>query len=186
MKQRYTKTAVTLHWVVALALLGTFALGVYMHDLPLTPQKLKLYSWHKWAGMTVFALVLFRLAWRVTHKAPALPSSMGPGARAAAHAGHWVLYALMVAIPLSGWLMSSAQGFQVVWFGVVPLPDLVSRDADLGEALKTTHVVLNYAMLAAVVGHVGAALHHHFVKKDTVLSRMVPVIGKHRRAMQSN
>jgi cytochrome b561 len=81
----------------------------------------------------------------------------------------------MLAIPVSGWLMSSAQGFRVVWFGVLPLPDLVPKDAALGALLKDVHVVLNYTMLLAVLGHVGAALQHHFIKKDAVLTRMLPL-----------
>lgn len=178
MNSRYTRTAISLHWLVALGLIGTFALGFYMHDLPLSPNKLKLYSWHKWAGVSMLLLVLFRLAWRATHAAPALPASMSAMARLAANAAHWLLYGLMLAIPLSGWLMSSAQGFQVVWFGVLPLPDLVAKDAALGSLLKDTHVVLNYTLLLAVVGHVGAALQHHFIKKDTVLTRMLPFAGK--------
>lgn len=178
MNQRYTRTAIFLHWLVGLGLIGTFALGFYMHDLPLSPNKLKLYSWHKWAGTTLLALVVVRLAWRISHRAPHFPRTMGPAARAAAHAGHWMLYALMLAIPLSGWLMSSAQGFQVVWFGVMPLPDLVPKDAALGSLLKDVHVVLNYTLLVMVIGHVGVALQHHFVKKDTVLARMLPFTRK--------
>ncbi len=178
MKHRYTRTAIFLHWLVALGLVGTFILGFYMHDLPLSPNKLKLYSWHKWAGMTLLILILVRLTWRITHKAPELPATMGPMARLAAHAGHWLLYSLMLAIPVSGWLMSSAQGFQVVWFGVLPLPDLVPKDAALGELLNDVHVVLNYTLLVAVIGHIAAALQHHLIKKDGVLTRMLPFVGR--------
>ena len=174
MSQRYTRTAIFMHWLVALGLAGTFALGFYMQDLPLSPGKLQLYSWHKWAGVTLLVLVVVRLAWRMTHRAPDFPDTMGPAARLAAHAGHWLLYILMLAIPLSGWLMSSAQGFPVVWFGILPLPDLVAKDAALGALLKDVHVTLNYTLLIAVIGHIGAALMHHFVRKDTVLARMLP------------
>lgn len=177
MRQRYTRTAIFLHWLIALGLTGTFALGFYMQDLPLSPTMLKLYSWHKWAGMTLMVLIVIRLAWRLTHPAPALPHTMGPVARLLAHAGHWLLYVLMLAIPVSGWLMSSAQGFQVVWFGVMPLPDLVPKDAALSDILNDVHVVLNYTLLVAVIGHIGAALQHHFIKKDTVLKRMLPFVG---------
>ncbi|WP_269495427.1 cytochrome b [Castellaniella sp. S9] len=175
---RYTRTAIFLHWLVALGLVGTFSLGFYMEGLPLSPSKLKLYSWHKWAGMTLLALAVVRLAWRMSHPAPELPGTMSPMARLAAGVGHWLLYALMLAIPVSGWLMSSAQGFSVVWFGVVPLPDLVPRNAALGELLNGVHVTLNYLLLAAVAGHAGAALHHHFIKKDTVMARMLPFAGR--------
>lgn len=175
---RYTRTAIFLHWSVGLGMIGTFAAGFYMVDLPLSPSKLQLYSWHKWAGMSLLTLTVVRLVWRMSHPAPELPSSMGPSARLAAHAGHCVLYALMLAIPLSGWLMSSAQGFPVVWFGVLTLPDLVPKDAELGAALKQAHVFLNYTLVAALIGHVGAALHHHFIRKDTILTRMLPMAGR--------
>ncbi len=178
MNPRYTRTAIFLHWLVALGLIGTFSLGFYMEDLSLSPTKLKLYSWHKWAGISLLALAVVRLAWRMSHPAPDFPQTMSRLSRLAAHAGHWLLYALMLAIPVSGWLMSSAQGFQVVWFGVLPLPDLVAKNAGLGELLNDVHVVLNYTLLVAVVGHVGAALQHHFIKKDTVLTRMLPFQGK--------
>ena len=175
---RYTRTAIFMHWLVALGLIGTFSLGFYMEGLPLSPSKLKLYSWHKWAGMALLALAVVRLAWRMSHPAPALPQTMGAMARLAAHAGHWLLYVLMLAIPASGWLMSSAQGFPVVWFGVLPLPDLVPKNAALAEVLRDAHVVLNYTLLVAVVGHMGAALHHHFIKKDTIMTRMLPLAGR--------
>lgn len=175
---RYTRTAIALHWLVGTGLIATFSLGFYMEGLPLSPSKLQLYSWHKWAGITLLVLAAARLGWRMSHPAPALPLSMGRMARLAAHAGHWVLYALMFAIPVSGWLMSSAQGFSVVWLGIVPLPDLVPKNASLGEVLKDAHVILNYSMLLAVIGHIGAALHHHLVKKDTVMTRMLPLVGR--------
>ena len=174
MSQYYTATAKTLHWLIAVLLLGLLGLGFYMHDLPLSPEKLRLYSWHKWAGVTVFLLVIVRLAWRVTHQPPALPSRMPRIQQWAAHAVHIALYALMLAIPLSGWLMSSAKGFQTVWFGVLPLPDLVAKDQALGELLSTVHQVLNLVLIVVVIGHVGAALKHHFVDKDDILTRMLP------------
>src|SRR5690606_24150350 len=116
--------------------------------------------------------------WRIVHPAPPLPAGMGRMSKLAAHAGHLTLYALMLLIPVSGWLMSSAQGFQVVWFGVLPLPDLVDKNAELGSVLRQVHKYLNYALLVAVIGHVAAALQHHFVKKDTVLARMLPFLNK--------
>lgn len=175
---RYTTTAIFLHWLVGLGLIGTFSVGFYMVDLPFSPNKLQLYSWHKWAGVTLLVLAVIRLAWRMSHPAPDLPSSMTRMEQLVAHAGHWVLYGLMLAIPLSGWLMSSAHGIAVVWFGVLPLPDLVPKSAALATVLKDIHVILNYVLAATVIGHVGAALHHHFIKKDAVLSRMLPFVGK--------
>jgi cytochrome b561 len=174
MSQHYTATAKTLHWLITVLLLGLLGLGFYMQGLPLSPEKLKLYSWHKWAGVTVFLMVIVRLAWRVTHQPPPLPSAKPRVQQWVAHAGHIALYMQMLSIPLSGWLMSSAKGFQTVWFGVLPLPDLVGKDQVLGALLLTVHQVLNLALVAVVIGHVGAALKHHFVDKDDVLTRMLP------------
>ncbi|MCB1899295.1 cytochrome b [Cognatazoarcus halotolerans] len=178
MTSRYTATAISLHWLIAIGIAGTFSLGVYMHELPLSPTKLQLYSWHKWAGVTLFALVLVRLLWRATHAAPALPVDTPRVQRLAASATHWVLYALMIAVPLSGWLMSSAKGFQTVWFGIVPLPDLVSKNAELGDALKEVHETLNLTMLGLVLLHAAAALKHHFIDRDDVLTRMLPAADR--------
>jgi cytochrome b561 len=170
----YTPAAKGLHWLMAVLLSGLLALGFYMHDLPLSPEKLKLYSWHKWAGVTAFLLVALRLAWRVTHRPPAFPDSMARLMRAAAHAGHLALYLLMIAIPLSGWLMSSAKGVQTVYFGVLPLPDLVGRNKELGEILAGVHKVLNLLFIALIGGHIAAALKHHIRDKDGTLKRMSP------------
>jgi cytochrome b561 len=123
----YTRTAIGLHWLIAIALAGTFALGIYMHELPLSPQKLKLYSWHKWAGVSIFLFVTLRLMWRLRHRPPALPAAMPRWQVRIAEGTHHLLYLLMFAVPLSGWLMSSAKGFQTVWFGVLPLPDLLQQ-----------------------------------------------------------
>jgi len=174
MTPRYTATAIVLHWLIALAILCTFSVGVYMHELPLSPMKLRIYSWHKWAGVTIFLLVLVRLAWRLGHRPPPLPASMPAWQRWAAEGTHVLLYVLMVAIPLSGWLMSSAKGFQTVYFGVLPIPDLLSKNPELGDQLKELHEALNFLMLAVVGGHVAAALKHHLMDRDDVLTRMLP------------
>ena len=172
MNTTYTPVAKSLHWLMAAMILGLLALGIYMSDLPLSPQKLTLYSWHKWAGVTVFVLVWLRLLWRITHRPPALPETLSPLMRLAAHAGHAALYGLMVAIPLTGWLMSSAKGFQTVWFGVLPIPDLLGRDRELGDLLQQVHKLLNLLLMLTLAGHVAAALWHHFVLKDDTLRRM--------------
>ncbi|HRD88734.1 MAG TPA: cytochrome b [Accumulibacter sp.] len=171
---RYTHPAIALHWLMAVLLTGLFGLGLYMSELALSPEKLKLYSWHKWAGVSAFLLVLLRLAWRAGHPPPALPAAMPRWQQAASHALHHLLYLLMVAIPLSGWLMSSAKGFQTVYFGVLPLPDLLAKDKALGELLETVHATLNYTLAVLVVAHVAAALKHHLLDRDDVLLRMLP------------
>lgn len=174
MTRRYTSTAIALHWLMAILIFGLLALGFYMQDLPLSPEKLQLYSWHKWAGVTAFLLVLVRLAWRAGHRPPPLPETMARPLQFAAHAGHLLLYVLMLAIPLTGWLMSSAKGFQTVWFGVLPIPDLLAKNKEVGDLLQTVHMSLNLVFAAVIVGHVGAALKHHFIDKDDILTRMLP------------
>ncbi|MBK6907514.1 MAG: cytochrome b [Rhodocyclaceae bacterium] len=179
---RYTTVAIGLHWLMVVLLMGMVSVGVYMSDLQLSPQKLQLYSWHKWGGVTAFLLVVVRLAWRATHSPPPLPTSMPPLLQRAAHAGHIALYLLMIAIPLSGWLMSSAKGFQTVYFGVLPIPDLLVKNEELGKALKQVHELLNWALILLVLGHVGAAIKHHFIDKDGLLWRMSlrrPRTGEH-------
>jgi cytochrome b561 len=171
---RYTGVAIGLHWLMAIALVGSFSLGTYMHDLPFSPTKLKYFSWHKWAGVTIFAVLLLRLIWRLTHRPPALPAGMPRWQQLAATATHLALYGLMIAIPLSGWLMSSAKGFQTVWFGVLPIPDLLGKSESLGDLLRNVHEALNFLLALTVSAHVGAALKHHFVNRDDVLLRMLP------------
>lgn len=174
MKHRYTYTAIFFHWLMAIGLVGTFALGYYMEGLAFSPSKLKLIAWHKWAGISLLVLAVPRLLWRITHRAPALPVGMSAWGRTGALAGHHLLYVLMFAIPLTGWLASSAQGVSVVWFGLWKLPDLLAKNQALGVQLQDVHRVLNYVLLVVVIGHVAAALHHHFVQKDSLLKRMWP------------
>ena len=174
MTTNYTTTAKSLHWLMAALIFGLLALGFYMSDLPLSPEKLQYYSWHKWAGVTVFLLVWLRLFWRATHRPPAFAASLSAAQQALAHVGHLALYLLMIVIPLSGWLMSSAKGVQTVWFGVLPLPDLLVRDKALGAQLAELHSALNIGLLLLIVGHVAAALFHHLVHKDDTLRRMLP------------
>lgn len=169
---RYTTPAIVLHWLVALLIFVAFPLGVYMHELPLSPDKLKLYSYHKWIGITILMLVSLRVVWRLTHTPPPLPVDMVAWQRRASQVVHGLLYGLILAIPLSGWLMSSAKGFQTVWFGVLPLPDLIGKDKALGESLAELHEALNFTLLALVGLHVGAALKHHFLEHRPFLQRM--------------
>ena len=178
MADRYTHTAIALHWLIALLVFAAFPLGLYMHDLPLSPTKLRLYSYHKWIGVAVFMLAAIHMSWRIRHRPPALSDTMQKWEKIAAHGAHHTLYLLLLIIPLSGWLMSSAKGFQTVWFGVLPLPDLVGKDKELGETLETLHSILSYTMLGLVVVHVGAALKHHFFVRDDILVRMLPFLQK--------
>jgi cytochrome b561 len=174
MNARYTPAAIAFHWIVAFLIIANLALGLYTVGLPLSPQKLRYFSFHKWIGVTVFALAAARLLWRLRHPAPALPDAMPAWEQRAAHATHGLLYFLFFAAPLTGWLFSSASGFQTVYLGLVPIPDLLSKDKALADALRLAHKSINYTMAAVIVLHIGAALKHHFVDKDDVLRRMLP------------
>ena len=173
---RYTPTAIALHWVAGALILGNLAFGLYMVDLPLSPAKLKYYSWHKWAGVTIFLLSAARLMWRLTHAAPALPATMPAWQRAAANASHHLLYALFFAAPLTGWLFSSAAGIQRVYFGELPIPDLLAKDPALADTLKLAHRFVNYSLAALVTVHAAAAIKHQVVDGDGVLARMLPFL----------
>ena len=175
---RYSGVAIALHWVLALALLGMVGFGLYMADLPFSPARLKLYNWHKWAGVCVLALSLARLLWRLAHRPPALPAAMQaamPAWQKLAHHGtHAALYALFFAIPLLGWAYSSAAGFPIVVFGVLPLPDWVPVSPDLAEALKPLHKWAALTLTALVGLHVAAVVKHQLIDRDGLLWRMWP------------
>lgn len=170
---RYNGLAIAFHWLLALAIVGAFGVGLYMVDQPFSMSRLKLYNWHKWAGVTILSLSALRLLWRLLRPAPAdLPAPAWQ--RRASHWVHGLLYALFFAVPLAGWAYSSAAGFPIVWFGLLPLPDFVAPDKALAETLKQTHQLLAYGLAALVVAHVAAALKHQFLDKDGLLLRMLP------------
>ena len=162
---------------MALLIVAGFGIGLYMADLHLSPLKLRLFSYHKWIGVSVWALLLLRMLWRSRHAPPPLPAGMPAWEQTAANAGHLLLYVLMAIIPLSGWLMSSAQGVTTVYLGLWPLPDLLAKNEALGRLLLTVHRILNYALLGAVAVHVAAALKHHFIDRDDILGRMFRLTG---------
>jgi cytochrome b561 len=176
---RYTLVAIVLHWLLALVIIGTFCVGLYMSDLPFSVQRVKLFNWHKWAGITILTLSVLRLLWRLSHKPPPLSSQMLAAMpnwqRGAAHVSHFGMYALFFAVPLLGWAYSSAAGLQIVWFGVLPLPDFVPVDKEFAkEVLKPLHRNFAYILGALVLVHVAAAFKHQFVDRDGLLSRMWP------------
>ena len=173
---RYTATAITLHWLIALLVPCGFGLGLYMVELPFSPRKLTLYSYHKWIGVTVFALAALRIAWRLTHPPPALPPSVPRWQAAASRAVHFLLYACLVAAPLSGWLYSSATGVPTVPFGIgaLELPDLVPKDRELAMTLKFVHMTLVYFLAVLVGAHVAAAVKHQLIDRNGIIGRMLP------------
>lgn len=173
-KTRYTATAVSLHWLIALLIFAAFGLGWYMVDLKISPAKLQYYSWHKWLGITVLGFAVLRLLWRLTHRPPPLPAGTPRWQALAASAGHWALYGLLFAIPLSGWAFSSASGYPVVFLGIesLQLPDWVLKDKALAAQMKDLHELLTTLLLVVVGVHVAAALKHHFIDRDGLLHRM--------------
>ena len=172
---RYTKTAMLLHWLIAILIVGAFTMGLVMTDIPgFTPTKLRYYSWHKWAGVTVLALAALRLLWRRANRPPAHPAGMPAWQIRAADVTHIALYVLMFAVPLSGYLYTTAAGVPVVYFGLFPIPAAFGADPALNALLKPVHYWLNMVLAAIVLMHVAAALKHHFVDRDDVLKRMLP------------
>jgi cytochrome b561 len=168
----YSRLAIALHWLLGIALLATFSFGLYMVELPFSPQRLKQYNWHKWAGMTILFLSAIRLLWRLTHKQPALPAATPAYQRLASSFTHKLMYALFFMIPLAGWAYSSALGFPIVLYGLIEMPDLVSRDKELAQTLKLVHQYSAFGLATLVAVHIVAALHHHFIQRDGLLARM--------------
>jgi cytochrome b561 len=173
MRDRYGWPLIGVHWLTLLFIVAAYVLGSILHDLPLSPLKLKLYAWHKWIGLLVLALVPlrigFRLADRLDHARGLSPLEVRASALV-----HGLLYLLLLAVPLFGWLHSSAAGFPVVWFGVLPLPDLVAKDRALAEVFEELHEGAVNLLVLLVVLHASAALYHHYFRRDGVLARMLP------------
>lgn len=173
----YTRTAIAFHWLIALLIIGAFTMGTIMADMPgITPTKLRYYSWHKWAGVTILGLAAARLLWRLSHRPPVYPATMPAWQVSAANGLHAALYVLMFAIPLSGYFYTLAAGVPVVYFGLVQLPVLIEPNAELKPILKGLHYWLNMGLLACVAAHVGAALKHLLIDRDGIMQRMLPLL----------
>ena len=171
--RRNDGTAIALHWITAILIVANLTLGLSMVELPISPRKLHWYLWHKSIGITIFLLT--SVAPRLARDSPA---PTGADAAVAAASERRVACAPVpaaVVIPVSGWLYSSATGVQVVYLGLVPLPNLLPKDKALGDALRIVHVTLNSVLVAVVCVHVAAAFKHHFVDRDAVLTRMLPI-----------
>jgi cytochrome b561 len=176
-KSHYPLPGRFLHWLMALALAANFMLGTSISAMQLSPQKLQLLAWHKWAGITLLGLVSLRLLNRLAFPPPA-PEPGPAWQRRAAALVHTALYVLMFAIPFSGWLVSSAAGISVVYLGVWELPQLLPKNIEWVDTLKGVHEALNQTLLTLVVLHVAAAMKHHFIDHDRSLIRMLPSLEK--------
>jgi cytochrome b561 len=180
--KRYSTVAIVLHWLLGISIFAMFAIGIYMSDLPFSPLRLKLYNYHKWAGITFLILSVLRLLWRLVNRPPALPKTIAQAMPSwqtkAYHGMHYALYALFFAVPLIGWAYSSAAGFPIVLFGVLPLPDFMTVDKEFAKQIKEMHEISAFALVGLAILHVGAALKHHFIDKDGLVSRMLPSSSK--------
>ncbi|MGI2323248.1 MULTISPECIES: cytochrome b [unclassified Methylococcus] len=170
----YTTTAKWLHWLMAALIALAWLIGFYVSDLPKGPEKTAIMAWHKGLGTAVLALITVRLAWRLLHPPPRLPDTLSPGLQRAAHSAHWTLYGLMIAQPLSGWAVSSANGYPVKLFGLITLPALVEKNEVLAQTFVEIHEFLGWGLALLVVGHVVMAIKHHHVDRNGILHRMLP------------
>lgn len=168
----YTRTAVALHWAIAGLVLAGLFMGWTMTEMAISPQRLKLFNYHKWIGLTVLALALYRVVWRATHTPPAL-ADMAAWQRVASRVSHVLLYILMLAVPMAGWVYSNASGYPVVYLGKLPLPNLVEPDKQLAATWVAIHVNLALVFAILIGVHLLAALQHHFLARDATLRRML-------------
>lgn len=173
-ENRYGAMAIVLHWVMAILMIGLLAEGLYMVRLSVSLQKLQLFGWHKEYGMLVLILVCLRLGWRFMNCVPALPNTIPHWQKIAARAAHWAFYVFMIAMPITGWLITSAAGLPVSFFGWIVFPDLIAPNENLRILFSELHEWLGYALIAVICLHTGAALKHHFIDKDNVLKGMLP------------
>lgn len=176
MTTSWSATAKFFHWLIAALILVQVGLGIAAVTWRLSPTKLNLFVWHKSTGMLILVLVGLRLLWRLSHAVPALPAATPDWERRAAQASHFLLYVLLIAVPLSGWVVASASGIPFSIFWRIPLPEIAAVDKQVADAAARVHLWLIVAFVALLVVHVGAALRHHFVKRDDVLSRMLPFV----------
>ena len=164
-----------LHWSIALLILTIGVVGLVMGELPRTPKYFWVYTAHKSLGITVLALVLLRIGWRLYAGAPRPLPGIPRWQACLASATHGALYLLILAMPLSGWLYDSASGLRPFrWFGLVEVPRLAAPDEILASAAHDAHEWLFWLLVALVLAHAGAALHHHFIQRDATLARMLP------------
>jgi cytochrome b561 len=179
---RYSSFAILLHWLIALGIVVMVVLGFTMvHQHLSLARKFQLYQLHKSVGVTVLLTAVIRLGWRLTHKPPALSASMSSAEKVAAHGGHFLLYVFLFVLPLTGWGIVSVAPLNIPTrlYGVIPWPHLsflarATNKDSLYSFLKQVHAYFAWTMVAVVVGHLAAALKHHFIKHDDVLIRMLP------------
>jgi cytochrome b561 len=174
-RDRYTSVAITLHWTIAVLIIANLAIGLLHESLLKGTIPL-----HKSIGMLVLLLSIVRFVWRLMHRPPPLPATVKRWETGLAHAVHWLLYVLMILIPLSGWVFTSAspKRYPLNFFGLFPLPMFpVEQDKALSHSVAERHEQLAWIMIALLVLHIGAALKHRFLDRDRTLDRMMPGAG---------
>jgi cytochrome b561 len=180
--RRYRATAQALHWIVAGLIVAQYVLARTAAHLPLGARKLALLAEHKSLGMTVLVLAVIRLAWRLKNPPPPLPTDTHHVERLLAGVAHVSLYVLLFAMPLSGWLMSSAKNYSVSWFSAFTWPNLIEPGEGAFDFFKALHHLLSNLLFAIASLHILAALKHHFWNKDAVLVRMLPDFQSGRKS----
>ena len=172
--ERWGSISQLLHWVMLAMILTMAYLGLTMGDLPNGPDKIQTYALHKSIGLTILALVVLRLLWRlyagIPHPVPGTPAWQ----ERIASLTHWAIYGLLFAIPISGWVLNSAAGFPLQWFHLFNLPAIVGKDRNLNELAKDAHEIMFWALVGLVAAHAGAAFFHHIFQRDATLARMLP------------
>jgi cytochrome b561 len=172
MTDRYTRTAIALHWTVGALVITALCVGWIMTDMAISPLRLRVFDWHKWIGVTVLALFFVRALWRLTHPVPA-PLPMPAWQRRSAAFVHGLLYAMLLLQPVTGWLYSNASGRPIVYLGLIPLPNLVDKNRELAHILREIHSDGGVVLAVAIGLHLLAAIKHHFIDRDDTLRRML-------------
>jgi cytochrome b561 len=174
-QERYTRTAVILHWLIAAAILAQIGFGWYLQQIPRkTPDRTIYVNYHKSSGMMIGLLILLRVAWRLKHRPPPLPASMPPWERRAALVNHALLYACMVIMPVAGYTASNFSKFGVKFFNAVLLPPWGGDDRGVYAFFNGLHVATSYVFVALIALHILAAVKHVLVSKHGILRRMLP------------
>jgi cytochrome b561 len=178
---RWGTVARSLHWLIATLIITLFILGEVMGDMAGGPDKFVAYALHKSFGLLALALLLARILWRLADKAPLPPAGVPAYQLKLASFVHWGLYGLMLAVPLSGWLVHSLAGYTTHWFGqagwaVLPVLTTAASNRELVQGVGEVHGLLAWALVLTAAAHASAALYHHFICKDAVLARMTPFI----------
>ncbi len=173
-EQHWGAVSQSLHWLIVLLLLAQGTVGLLMGDMARGPDKIAVYALHKSVGITLLALAVARLLWRLYAGRPAPVPGTPSWQERAASAMHAALYVLLFAVPISGWVMNSAAGFPLQWFGLFNLPSIAPHDRDLHELAESMHEWLFWALVALAAAHAAAALYHHLFQRDATLARMLP------------